>query len=307
MIKNGIVIKGLGGLYEVLTDDGEHVSARGKGVLKRDEGKLLIGDRVSVEVDESGRGETVIAQILPRRNALIRPPLANVSVMVLVASACDPLPSLENIDRLLAVCDYLDILPVLAVSKRDLDETAADALAALYQRAGYRVFLLSSLSGEGTDALLSCLKECLAEGGIAAFAGASGVGKSTLLSALFPHLALATGGLSEKTRRGRHTTRSVELFPSFGGFVADTPGFSLLDFERFDFLPFEALLSAFREFLPYIGQCRYDDCTHLKEEGCAVLAAVREGSIAPSRHESYEKLYPVLKAKWQKAEWQKKR
>jgi ribosome biogenesis GTPase len=148
------------------------------------------------------------------------------------------------------------------------------------------------------DALRDYLAETVKDGGIAAFAGASGVGKSTLLSALFPHLDLATGSVSDKTQRGRHTTRSVELFPFGGGFVADTPGFSLLDFERFDFIPFEFLASAFPEFSPYISECRYDDCTHIKEEGCAILEALKEGKIAPSRHESYRELYPILKEKY---------
>lgn len=297
MKQTGTVTKGLGGLYDVRLDGGGTAVCRGKGILKKDDGKLLVGDRVEITVDESGKGETVIEAIQTRKNALIRPPLANVTVMVLTASAVSPLPSLENIDRLLAVCEYLGITPLLAVTKTDLGLKAAEDLASLYENAGYPVFLIDSLAKKGTDTLRDALAEVLKEGGIAAFAGASGVGKSTLLTALFPELALTTGSISEKTRRGKHTTRSVELFPYWGGYVADTPGFSLLDFERFDFLPFEALAASFRDFAPYVGECRYDDCTHLKEEGCAVLEAVREGKLAPSRHESYKALYPILKAK----------
>lgn len=297
MKTEGIIIKGLGGLYDVHLDDGTAISARGKGILKKDDGKLLVGDRVCVTVDESGKGETVIESILPRKNALIRPPLANVTVMVLTASAVSPLPVYENLDRLLAVCEYLSITPVVAVTKNDLDESAARALAEIYEKAGYEVVRLASLAGEGVDAFRERLGELTQNGGIAAFAGASGVGKSTLLTALFPSLALETGDISEKTQRGKHTTRSVELYPFLDGYVADTPGFSLLDFERFDFLPFDALAASFRDFAPYIGECRYDDCTHLKEEGCAVLSAVEEGKITPSRHESYKNLYPILKAK----------
>ncbi len=297
MKQTGTVIKGLGGLYETRLDGGGTVSARGKGILKKDDGKLLVGDRVEIAVDESGKGETVIERILERKNALIRPPLANVTVMVLTAAAVSPLPSLENLDRMLAVCEYMGIVPLLAVTKTDLDGGAARELASLYENAGYDTFQIDSLAGEGTEPLLAALRERTENGGIAAFAGASGVGKSTLLTALFPSLSLETGSISEKTRRGKHTTRSVELFPFADGYVADTPGFSLLDFERFDFLPFDALASSFRDFTPYIGACRYDDCTHLKEEGCAVLEAVREGKLAPSRHESYAALYPILKAK----------
>lgn len=297
MQKNGIVIKGLGGLYEVLLSDGAHLLCRGKGVLKREDGKLLVGDRVCVADAESEKGEAVIESISPRRNALIRPPLANVTVMVLTASAINPLPSHSTLDKMLAVCEYEGICPVFAVTKNDLDSRSASVLADLYRGAGYDVFVLSSLDGEGIAPLREHLARILDHGGIAAFAGASGVGKSTLLTALFPHLALETGSISDKTRRGRHTTRSVELFSFEGGFVADTPGFSLLDFERFDFIPFESLTDCFREFLPYIGECRYDDCTHTKEEGCAILEAVRTGRIAPSRHESYLELYPILKEK----------
>lgn len=297
MQRTGIVVKGLGGLYEVRLFEGGSVLCRGKGILKRDDGKLLVGDRVCVADAESEKGEAVIESILPRRNALIRPPLSNVTVMVLTVSAISPLPAFSTLDKMLAVCEHEGIEAVLAVTKNDLDASAAEALCALYTSAGYQTFLLSSPTGEGVDDLRAYLDGAVKDGGIAAFAGASGVGKSTLLTALFPSLALLTGSVSDKTQRGRHTTRSVELFPFGGGFVADTPGFSLLDFERFDFIPFDALASSFPEFSSYIGECRYDDCTHIKEEGCAILSAVEAGKIARTRHESYKELYPILKEK----------
>ncbi len=297
MQRTGIVVKGLGGLYEVRLSEGGSVLCRGKGILKRDDGKLLVGDRVCVADAESEKGEAVIESILPRRNALIRPPLSNVTVMVLTVSAVSPLPAFSTLDKMLAVCEHEGIEAVLAVTKNDLDASAAEALCALYTSAGYQTFLLSSPTGEGVDDLRAYLDGAVKDGGIAAFAGASGVGKSTLLTALFPSLALLTGSVSDKTQRGRHTTRSVELFPFGGGFVADTPGFSLLDFERFDFIPFDALASSFPEFSSYIGECRYDDCTHIKEEGCAILSAVEAGKIARTRHESYKELYPILKEK----------
>ena len=293
----GIVVKGVGGLFEVLLPTGERVVCPAKGGLKRGDGRLLVGDRVRLRIDGSDRGETVLTDILPRKNALIRPPLANVTVLVVTVAVKSPMPSFTMLDRLLAICAYEDITPLIAVTKGDLDGESAEALCAHYEKAGYAVHLLSSYTGEGVAALREALAENLAEGGIAAFAGASGVGKSTLLSALFPHLALETGALSEKTDRGRHTTRHVELFPYAEGFVADTPGFSLLDFERFDFLPLSALADCFPEFRAYIGECRYDDCSHTKEEGCAILAAVERGEILRARHESYLALYPILKAK----------
>lgn len=297
---NGLVVKGVGGLFEVLLPTGERVTCRAKGGLKRGDERLLVGDRVTVQIDDSERGETVVTDILPRKNALIRPPLSGVTVLVVTAAALSPAPSYEMLDRLLAICAYEDIRPLFAVTKGDLSEEKARELFSHYKKAGYEVFLLSSQTGEGVRELRLALADLLSDGGIAAFAGASGVGKSTLLSALFPHLSLATGALSEKTDRGRHTTRHVELFPFAGGFVADTPGFSLLDFERFDFLPLSALADCFPEFRPYIGACRYDDCSHTKEEGCAILAAVERGEVSRKRHESYLTLYPILKAKTKK-------
>ncbi len=297
MQKNGIVTKGVGGLYEVLLSDGSCILCRGKGILKKDDGKLLVGDRVSVLDAQSEKGEAVIGAIAPRDNALIRPPLANVGAIVLTVAAVSPMPALSTLDRMLSVCEYENILPIFALTKTDLSEDAAKRLGALYSAAGYEVFPVSSVTGEGTDALHARIVSVAREGKTVAFAGASGVGKSTLLGTLFPHLSLATGALSEKTQRGRHTTRTVELFPYEGGFLADTPGFSLLDFERFDFIPFEALPDTFKEFRAYIGRCRYDDCTHTKEEECAIREAVASGEIARSRHESYLELYPILREK----------
>ena len=297
MQKNGIVTKGVGGLYEVLLSDGSRILCRGKGILKKDDGKLLVGDRVSVKDAQSERGEAVIGAIAPRDNALIRPPLANVGAIVLTVAAVSPMPALSTLDRMLSVCEYEGILPILALTKTDLSEDAAERLGALYLAAGYEVFPVSSVTGEGTDALRARIVSIAREEKTVAFAGASGVGKSTLLGTLFPHLSLATGALSEKTQRGRHTTRTVELFPYEGGFLADTPGFSLLDFERFDFIPFEALPYTFKEFRAYIGRCRYDDCTHTKEEECAIREAVASGAVAKSRHDSYLELYPILKEK----------
>lgn len=296
----GLVVKAVGGLFEVLLPTGERILCRAKGGLKRGDGRLLVGDRVMVQVDESERGETVVTEILPRKNALIRPPLSGVTVLVVTAAALSPAPSYEMLDRLLAICAHEGIRPLFAVTKGDLSEEKARELFSHYEKAGYEVFLLSSVTGEGVEVLREALAEAVTDGGIAAFAGASGVGKSTLLSALFPHLSLATGSLSEKTDRGRHTTRHVELFPFSGGYVADTPGFSLLDFERFDFLPLSALADCFPEFRPYIGECRYDDCSHTKEEGCAILAAVERGEVSRLRHQSYLTLYPILKAKEKK-------
>ena len=192
---------------------------------------------------------------------------------------------------------------MLIFTKTDLDPENATRLSALYRKAGFSVFAVSSSLGEGVEEVRDYLLSALKNGKTAAFAGASGVGKSTLVNRVFPHLSLATAEISEKIERGRHTTRHVELFEigegSEAGFLADTPGFSLLDFERFDFFALSDLLSTFRDFAPYLGGCRYSDCAHTGEGAaeCAIARAAEEGRLAPSRLASYRSIYRVLKNK----------
>lgn len=297
-IHNALVVRSVGGLFELLLPDGSLVRCRARGALRRGDGRVLVGDRVTV-VEE--RGEHVIAAIAPRKNTLIRPPLANLDRMLVVLSVTDPEPIPETTDKLLAILAHEEIDATVVLTKTDLSPDRAEALAALYRGAGYPVFLTSSEKKQGLQALHTHLKELLHGEQIAAFAGASGVGKSSLINALFPSLSLATGEISEKIARGKNTTRHVELYSVFGeregGFLADTPGFSMLDFVRFDFMKAEDLESSFREFAPYIGKCRYTDCAHVKEEECAIRAALSEGLIAPSRYESYCSLYTLLREK----------
>ena len=297
MKETGCVVRALGGAFTVVTADGESYTCPAKGILKRNDGRLLVGDEVRLRFSENEKEGVVVAEILPRKNALIRPPLANVTVMVLALSGAYPAPALTTVDKLLAICTHEDILPVIAVTKQDIAKEEGDKLLSLYKNAGFSVFSVAATTGEGVAELKEYLNEALRNGGIAAFAGASGVGKSTLLTALFPNLALETGTLSEKTERGRHTTRHVELFPFSGGYVADTPGFSLLDFEHFDFFALDDLLDAFPDLSSIATGCRYDDCSHTKEEGCAVLDAIAQGRAEKSRHETYLELYTILKAK----------
>ena len=291
----GVVVKGLGGLFEVLTDLGRIV-CRARGTLKRDEDKVLIGDRVELAAPD---GEYVIEKVLPRRNVLIRPPIANLDALYCVIAAARPAPALETLDKLLAIAENKAIRASLVVTKTDGDREAAERYAKLYRRVGYPVFTVSSLSGEGIDEIKADLAAQLERGATAAFAGASGVGKSTLLNRLLPGVSLETGEISRRVERGRHTTRHVELFPRDGGFVADTPGFSMLDFARFDFFSLPDLFDAFPEFAAYRGKCRYADCTHTGEgaDECAVARAVSDGAIPASRHESYRALYATLKNK----------
>ncbi|MBO5944970.1 MAG: ribosome small subunit-dependent GTPase A [Clostridia bacterium] len=301
--KIGRVVKGLGGLYEVRISPTERLSCRAKGVLHRDEEKVLIGDNVRVTVDESTAGSVVISEILERKNALIRPPMANLDYLFIVFAAAKPTPVLETVDKLISIAEYNDISVAVVITKSDVDSGEAEKYKAIYDLAGIPAFITSSEDGEGIEALSSYIKDNVRDGVCAAFAGASGVGKSTLMNALFPGLSLATAEISKKIQRGRHTTRHVEIFAldegEHTGFLADTPGFSLIDFARFDFMPVEALVATFRDIIPYLGSCRYADCAHTGEgrDECAVALAAHEGRIAESRLQSYRSIYTVLKSK----------
>lgn len=304
-IVEGRVVKGLGGLYEVRPDKAytEHICCRAKGNLKRDEEKLLVGDRVRVSIDPDTPDGIVISEVLPRKNSLIRPPIANLDYIFIVIAARKPIPVTETVDKLTAIAVHNGITPIIVVTKSDLDPAEAERYASLYGSVGIASFVVCSARGEGIAELRAYINERLTDGAAAAFAGASGVGKSTLMNALFPSLALETSEISRKIERGRHTTRHVQLFditdePSCG-FLADTPGFSLIDFERFDFFDVDDLLPSFPELLRYSGSCRYSDCAHVGElpSECAVAAAAERGEIPASRLDSYRSIYKTLRAK----------
>ncbi len=298
MKQNGKIIKGVGGKYTVKCDDGMFV-ARARGVFRHEQISPEVGDNVVIRIENEG--DAYIEDICERKNLLIRPPMANVDYMFITAAAAKPAPIPATLDKLSAICVHSDIIPVFVITKCDLDAENGERLASLYRNSGFTVFTLSSEDKEGIEALKDFLMQNLKDK-TAAFAGASGIGKSTLLNAIFPDLSLATGGISEKISRGKHTTRHVELFEAFGGLVADTPGFSMLDFMRFDFMNVDDLPYAFPEFEKHLGNCRYKKCTHLCEDGCAVVAALENGEIEKSRHESYVELYNILK---DKKEWKK--
>ncbi len=303
----GRVVKGLGGLYDVrCTDKDGHVtfvSVRAKGVLRRDDARVLVGDVVTVTGDDSVPDDAVISRILPRSSALIRPPLANLDRLFVVMAAKSPAPVTETIDKMLCIAEHNRIAPCLIITKADLSMAAARQYADIYRCAGFDVFVTAGDDAASYAPLHAYIQEHVTQGRIAAFAGASGVGKTTLMNRLFPALALPTSHISRKIERGRHTTRHVELFATAQeaqtGFIADTPGFSLLDFERFDFLEKEDLAAAFREFAPYIGRCMYADCAHGGEgaDACAIAKAAEQGDIAPSRLASYRSILSVLKNK----------
>ena len=306
----GTIVKGVGGLYSVrlhTTDPDTKgiVTCRARGAFRHDGLTPLPGDTVILicHTAEDGSESFVIDSIGERRNALIRPTLANLDILFVTLSCAAPTPILTTVDKLTAIAEHNRIEPVIVITKSELAPDFAAELLAVYRACGFSCFALSAVTGEGVDALSTWIAEHL-PGHIAAFAGASGIGKSTLMNRLFPELSLSTSEISKKIQRGRHTTRQVELFPLFEndvcGYLADTPGFSMLDFERFDFFDKEDLPTAMREFVPHIGNCRYTKCSHTKEDGCAIRQAVADGNIPPSRHASYTELYETLrhKQKW---------
>ena len=318
--QTGRIIKMTGGLYTVRLDSGmegspltgQTVDCRARGNFRHEHTTPLVGDLVTVQYDDSSYASEegnilpsedgtgiMIAEILPRRNSLIRPPLANVEVMLVVIAAASPDPDIPTIDKLLTILEYNRIEPVIVIGKSELKPKRSGKIAALYEKIGYRTFVLSCYTGEGVQAF-SDFAHTELSGKITAVAGASGAGKSTLLNTVFPNLNLVTGDISEKIGRGKNTTRHTELFDlpgTNGGYIADTAGFSLLDFERFDFFTLEDLPHTFREFTPYLGRCRYTDCTHVGDEECAILDAVQAGDIPRTRHEAYKELYATLKGK----------
>ncbi len=273
----GIIIKGIGGFYYVEAA-GEIFECKARGVFRKSGIKPLAGDRVTISVNDNA--ENTIDEIHERSSVLVRPPVANVDRLFIVSSVCEPKPVLLIIDRLTALAVNKGIEPIVVFTKKDLEP--ADEYVEIYKKAGIRAFAVSCVTGEGVDAVKAELN-----GHISAFCGNSGVGKSSLLNAIDPSLSLKTGEISEKLGRGRHTTRHSELFKVDGGYVADTPGFSSFETEENEIILKDDLPYAFKEFEPYIGQCKFTSCLHVKDKGCRILQAVDDGEIPASRHESY--------------------
>lgn len=283
----GIIMKALSGFYYV--DDGETVTAcRGRGRLRHERVTPLVGDRV--RFTPIGDGSGALNEILPRKNEFYRPAVANIDQLVIIASEAIPVTDPFLIDRVAAIAAERGCRCVICINKCDL--APGDALARIYESAGFPTLRVSAETGAG----IAALKDLIA-GKVSAFTGNSGVGKSSILNALEPGADLATGEISKKLGRGRHTTRHVELFRlSCGAVVADTPGFSSFDVEKMELMQKEALQYCFPEFAPYLGKCRFPDCAHVKEKGCAVLEAKERGLIQPTRHQSYVRLYEQAKA-----------
>ncbi len=285
----GSVLSGVGGFYTVLSDDGVRYTLRAQAKLRRQRMTPMVGDRIRFQPGE-GDQHGWLEAILPRRNQLIRPPVANIDRIAIVVSAGTPEPDLMLVDRMLIFARQNEIKPVIVVNKCDEGGEAALEIARQYEGTGAQVFRTCAATGEGLDVLREALK-----GTVHALGGQSGVGKSTLINKLYG-LSQETGSLSEKIERGKNTTRHCELIPlEGGGMVLDTPGFSLLELQLMD--PVE-LRTWMPEFDEYEGTCRFQPCVHVSEPGCTVRAAVAEGKIPKERWERYKALHEDMTQRW---------
>jgi len=277
----GRIVRSLSGFYDVQLPNAV-VTCRGRGILRRDHITPLTGDWVEITLE---KGKGMVEAVLPRQNSFVRPAVANVDVLVIFAANVNPVTEPFLIDRVAAIAGNQNVPCLICVNKSDLDP--GENLRQIYEKAGFPVICTSAKTGQGIQELRAFLR-----GRLTAFTGNSGVGKSSVLNRLCPALALATGEVSEKLGRGRHTTRHVELY-SLGEdtFVMDTPGFSSFDTDQMDVILKENLQYAFPDFGPYLGRCQFADCSHRAEPNCTVRAAVETGDIAPSRYESYLRLY----------------
>lgn len=289
----GLVVKLIGGFYYVEANNCI-IECKARGAFRKKGLSPVVGDHVEINIPKDGYG--AIEKILPRKNKIIRPAIANIDKIVIVSSVCQPSPNLFIIDKMTATAINKGIEPVIVFSKVDLQ--SANELQEIYKNSGIKTIAFSSVTGEGAEKIKELLKDS-----IVAFTGNSGVGKSSLLNCLFPEFNIETGDISKKLGRGRHTTRSVELYKTDGGYAADTPGFSTVDLERYELINKDDLANCFPEFENYLTCCKFNSCAHICEKGCAVLKAVKDGSINKSRHNSYVEMYNEVK---DIKEWQKK-
>jgi ribosome biogenesis GTPase len=280
----GKILKSVGGFFHTETPDGV-LLCTARGLFRLKEISPVAGDNVTVDTSEA---TPVITEIAERKNHIIRPPLANLDALIIVISTVEPKPNRLILDKLIAIFESKEIEPVLLFTKIDKKEEAE--LREIYIKAGFEVFAIDNESGEGAEELRTFL-----QGKTCAFIGNTGVGKSSTLNSLFPDLKLETAAISKKLGRGKHTTRQVELFRigkiGENSYIADTPGFSTVEAAKYGELLSDNVGLCFRELVPFLPQCKFAGCRHIKEEGCAVIAAVEEGKISRSRFESYKRIY----------------
>ena len=283
---HGTIIKGIGGFYYVEAAD-EIYECKARGVFRKEKLSPLVGDKVTISINENA--ENTIDEIMPRKNALTRPPVVNIDNLIIVVSTVEPKPSTLVIDKLIAVAEHKNIEPIIVITKSDI--ASAQEIFDIYTLAGFKTIIVSNETKDGVDEVKAVLKDK-----ISALTGNSGVGKTSLLNNLDETLALKTAQISKKLGRGRHTTRQAELYRVCDGFVVDTPGFSSFEIDKSDIIMKDELAYCFRDFSDYIEKCKfYPSCTHTADKGCAVVEAVNEGKISKSRHNSYVQLYNEVK------------
>lgn len=277
---NGIIIRSIGGLYFVESSENIY-ECKARGIFRKDGISPSVGD--SVEINDG-----VIEKILPRKNYIIRPPLANLDQLIFIVSVTEPAPNLLLLDKFIAVAEYQDIEPVIVFTKTDLED--CKKYRNIYKKAGFKVYEVDYNKDDPAAEIRELLKDK-----ISAFTGNSGAGKSTLLNEVCGDFKITTGEVSRKLGRGRHTTRHSELYKlPFGGYIADTPGFSTFETNKYNIIRKEELADCFREF-EKADECRFRDCSHTKEKGCGVLQAVEDGIIPETRHQSYCSMYEEAK------------
>lgn len=290
---DGRIIKGIGGFYYVETTDAIY-ECKARGIFRKQGISPLVGDTVKISVNVNA--ENTIDDIIDRKNSLVRPPLANLDQLFIVASLVDPNINTTVIDRLIGIAELKNIEPIIVLTKIDLSQDA-EYYKNIYEKAGFKVILCDNNTGRGSDEVKELIK-----GKISAFTGNTGVGKSSLLNSIDSSLEIITGETSKKLGRGKHTTRHCELYKINGGYVADTPGFSYIDLERYEKIMKDDLPLCFREFEPFLDKCRFQtNCSHINDKGCAVVDAVNKGLISKERHQSYIDLYNEVKdiKEWQ--------
>lgn len=280
----GTIVKALSGFYYVSCD--EHVyECKARGKFRLDGTSPLVGDKVSFAIDQNGKG--FIEKVFDRKNSFIRPAVANIDALVFVAANTNPVTDPFLIDRVSVIAEEAGCELIVCINKVDIDP--ADELHAIYTGSGFTTVRTSAATGEGIPKLKAALK-----GKICAFTGNSGVGKSSILNSIVPEFNIEVAAVSNKLGRGKHTTRHVELYNiGDGTYIADTPGFASFDIEMMQTIDKQELQHDFREFKEYLGSCRFNDCAHLKEPGCAVTEALQRGEILQSRYQSYKRLYEL--------------
>ena len=284
---NGLIIKALGGIYNVEASDGIY-ECKARGIFRKRGISPVCGDRVEISGDKDNG--YVIESIGERRNSLIRPPLANLDLLLFVSSVAEPSPNTLLLDKFIAICEYKNIQPAVVMTKTD--KGSFEGFEQIYTKAGIPFFAADNTTGAGSAEIREFIS-----GKLCAFTGNTGVGKSSLLNSMYPELNLSTNEISRKLGRGKHTTRCVELFKTEGGgYIADTPGFSSFETNRYDIIFKDKLADCFREFAEFDGECRFPDCSHTSEKGCRIIEAVKNGEIAASRHQSYLEMYEEAKS-----------